>query len=107
MMKKEKRLEKRIEKSLIANITIDGFDGLGLVYNFSKGGLFISTTRIFPAHSKLMVVLASRDDLFELSGEVVWSVGTLENIENDSTGGMGVKFDKPREDYLSFVQSQK
>lgn len=106
IMNQEKRLEKRIEKSLLANITINGFDGLGLVYNFSKGGLFISTTKTFPPHSKLMIVLASRDDLFELSGEVVWSAGTGNKFTEQSSIGMGVKFDNPRDDYVKFVQTQ-
>ncbi len=105
-MKHEKRLEKRIEKSLLANITINGFDGLGLVYNFSKGGLFISTTKTFPPRSKLMIVLASRDDLYELSGEVIWSGGPSAATRDRAYRGMGIKVDDPREDYISFVQTQ-
>lgn len=105
-MQQEKRLEKRIEKSLLANITINGFDGLGLVYNFSRGGLFISTTKAFPPHSKLMIVLASRDDLYELSGEVVWSSRSDDLSQRRASGGMGIRFDTPRDDYIQFVQSQ-
>ena len=105
-MENEKRIAKRIEKSLLANITINGFDGLGLVYNFSKGGLFISTTKAFPPHSKLMIVLASRDDFYELSGEVVWSANLDDTPGGRASSGMGIRFDDPNDDYVSFVMSQ-
>ncbi len=79
----------KIEYGLIIDSFID------YSKNFSKGGIFINTSRPYPIGSKLQLRFSvpGRKKSLQLIGEVVHIVWSGKNNDEESTEpGMGVKF---------------
>lgn len=71
----------------------------GEVVNLSRGGAFVSSQRILPADSPLILFLANpyvgKARLFEAEGEVIWA--NEGSAEREHSRGMGVRFHKDGE----------
>lgn len=102
-----KKREKRIEKSLLVNIGQGGYDELGLTSNISKSGLFIAAPEIFPDKQEISVWIAVGNDIFQVKGEVRWSVRSGGISAGNLTGGMGIKIRKAPEEFRKYVENLK
>jgi hypothetical protein len=104
-----KKREKRIDKSLLVNISQGGYEELGLTSNISKNGLFIAAPEVFPDKQELSVWIAVGNDIFQVKGEVRWSIqssGTSAGAGN-LAGGMGIKIRKAPEEFRKYVENLK
>lgn len=100
----KKRKELRVKKNLLANITANGFEEMAVVSNFSRSGMFMAATEVFPPHSMLSILVAVADELYSLTGEVIWSVRSPDRFSLNTAGGMGVKLTKVENEYVRFVE---
>ncbi len=70
----KKRSEARINKSLLVDISRRGFQQMGVTVNISRRGMFIATTEAFRKRSRLQILIAAADQIYTLSGMVVWKM---------------------------------
>ena len=84
-----KRKELRISKSLLVDIDQNGIVQMGITVNVSRRGLCIATTEIFPAHSELCILIAAADDIYPLTGVVVWNMKSASHDRRWRSGRSG------------------
>lgn len=101
----KKRKEFRVKKNLLANIAVNGFEEMAVIANFSRSGMFIASTEIFPPQSTLSILVAVADDLFSLVGEVIWSIRSPNKFSDNTAGGMGIKLTQVQNNYIQFVEN--
>ena len=101
----EHRTETRVGKKLLLNIDKEGFEGMGLTSNISRGGMFITTMEIFPEDSEVSILLGIGDDTYPLKGKVVWSREYPENAPDDAGGRTGIKITEAPEKYLKYIST--
>ncbi len=102
-----KKREKRIDKNLLVNIDRGGYEELGLTSNISKNGLFIAAPEIFPAKQEISVWIAVGNDIFQVKGEVRWSIPSNGAFAGNMAGGMGIKIRKAPEEYQEYIENLK
>ena len=102
-----KKREKRTDKSLLVNISQGGYEELGLTSNISKNGLFIAAPEIFPDKQEISVWIAVGNDIFQVKGEVRWSVRSNRAFAGNLAGGMGIKIRKAPEEFRKYVENLK
>ena len=102
-----KKREKRTDKSLLVNISQGGYEELGLTSNISKNGLFIAAPEIFPDKQEISVWIAVGNDIFQVKGEVRWSVRSNGAFAGNLAGGMGIKIRKAPEEFRKYVENLK
>lgn len=100
-----KRREKRISKSLLVNISEGGCEELGLTSNISKNGLFIAAPGIFPDRQEISVWIAVGNEIFQVRGEIRWSIKSAEATTGYMAGGMGIKLKEAPPEYRRYVQN--
>jgi len=99
----KKRREKRIEKSLLVQISEDGFEQLGVTANISQNGMCIATTEILPAQSECCVWIAAGDNVYALKGQVVWNM-KKEAVDADAVqAGIGIKINEAEPGYFHYI----
>lgn len=98
-----KRKEKRIRKNLLVNISHNGYDGLGLVLNFSKNGVYVESLQVFPRNTMLSLILAVGNDLIPLQGKVVWNRPPQVEDPFQTKGGMGIQIGGACRKYERFL----
>ena len=102
-MNMTKRKDKRVNKSLLVNISRNGMEQLGVTVNVSRRGMCIATTEIFPLRSKFQILLAAADDIYALSGLVVWNSQKARPAEDNVTAGLGIRIEKSDRGYLRYI----
>jgi hypothetical protein len=102
-----KKREKRTDKSLLVNISQGDYEELGMTSNISKNGLFIAAPEIFPDKQEISVWIAVGNDIFQVKGEVRWSIRSNEAFAGNLTGGMGVRIRKAPEEFRKYVDNLK
>lgn len=85
------RKDIRFRKNLLVNISFNGYDGLGLVLNVSRHGLYVESLQICPPNTNLSLLMAVGNDLIPLRGRVVWSCLPARNDLSQKKGGMGIR----------------
>jgi len=98
-----RREDKRIKKRLLANLSANGYEGLGLTSNISRHGMFIASPEIFPSTKEITIMLAAADDIFTIKGEVRWSIRSPFRFARNTPGGMGIRIIHAPEEYIRFV----
>jgi hypothetical protein len=101
----KKRKEFRVKKNLLANIDVNGYEEMAVIGNFSRSGMFIASTEIFPPQSRLSILVAVADELFSLAGEVIWSIRSPNKFSDNTAGGMGIKLTQVQDNYIQFVEN--
>jgi len=100
-----KRKEERINKSLLVNISQNGFERMGVTVNISRRGMLIATTDMFPVQSEFQILLAAADDIFSLTGLVVWNTKRASPPGENVPAGLGVKIKRSDRGYARFVRA--
>ncbi|MDQ1350195.1 MAG: PilZ protein [Acidobacteriota bacterium] len=99
-----RRIEKRLEKSLLAYTDDNGSQLLGVISNISKNGIFIESTKILDVDSEISFILAIYDEFYPVKGEVRWVRRPGERASDAVPTGMGIQLkDSPRE-FLNYVE---
>lgn len=99
-----RRIEKRLEKSLLAYTDDNGSQLLGVISNISKNGIFIESTKILDVDSEISFILAIYDEFYPVKGEVRWVRRPGERASAAVSTGMGIQLkDTPRE-FLNYVE---
>lgn len=99
-----KRIEKRLEKSLLAYSDGDGSDLMGVISNISKNGLYIETRTVAEPENEISFVLAVYNELYHLKGEVRWIKNAEDQFPEDIPPGMGVRITEAPVEYLNYVE---
>lgn len=99
-----RRIEKRLEKSLLAYSDTEGADLLGIIANISKNGFFIECNRILDISSEISLVLAIYNELYPLKGEVRWVKRPGDQFPQDIPAGMGIRIVEAPVEYLNYVE---
>jgi hypothetical protein len=102
-----KRKDLRINKSLLVDIDQNGFAQMGVTINVSRRGLCIATTEIFPAHSELCILIAAADDIYPLTGVVVWNMKSTVVTGDSVPVGLGIKIREASPGYYKFIAAMK
>jgi hypothetical protein len=102
-----KRKEKRINKSLLVDISQNGFDQMGVTINVSRRGMCIATTEVFPAHSELCILIAAADDIYPVTGVVVWNMKNGFASKDNVPAGLGIRICTATPGYYKFITAMK
>ncbi len=101
----KKRIEKRLKKSLLVNISGEGFDELGLTANVSNQGLLLITSNPIPSKNQLSILVAAGDEIFDITGEIKWMLVSSEDISGSVANRIGVKIKSAPEEYTKFIEN--
>jgi len=99
----KKRSEARFNKSLLVDISRRGFQQMGVTVNISRRGLFIATTEAFRKRSRLQIQIAAADQIYTLSGIVVWKMKRTAIPGQDAPVGLGIRIETANPAYRRFV----
>lgn len=102
-----KRIEKRLEKSLLAYSDVEGSDLMGVISNISKNGIYIETKTAAKPQSEISFILAVYNELYHLKGEVRWSKRPEDQFPVDIPPGMGIRITEAPVEYLNYVEYVK
>lgn len=100
-----KRKEERINKSLLVNISQNGFERMGVTVNISRRGMLIATTDMFPVQSEFEILLAAADDIYSLTGLVVWNTKRKSPPGENVPAGLGIRIKKSDRGYARFIKA--
>lgn len=100
-----KRKETRISKSLLVNISRNGFEQMGVTVNISRRGMLIATTEIFPMHSEFQILVAAADDIYAATGMVVWNMKRKDAPGDEVPAGLGIKIRDAAPGYYKYIAS--
>ena len=101
----KKRSETRVAKSLLVDISRKGLQQMGVTVNISRRGMCIATTEVFRKRSKLRILVAAADDIYTLTGTVVWSAKRYPFLREGVPAGVGDRIQEAMPGYKSFVRS--
>jgi hypothetical protein len=99
----EKRSEARLRKSLLVDISRNGLEQMGVTVNISRRGMCIATTEIFRRRSKLQIMLAAADDIYAVTGTVVWNMKREMLSGADVPVGIGIRINDAEPSYYKYV----
>lgn len=106
----DKRLFKRIKKSLQVSIRSENGTQKALTEDVSAAGFFIKTQKVFPPGTILNITLKGPSENIELSGRVVWARKVPSNLFHlASKNGMGVlitEFIRGEDEYHNLYQKR-
>ena len=98
----EKRLHKRIKKSIKCEVHSDGLTFSSTI-DVGRGGIFISTPEPLLAESEIELVLYMPDnEPMELKARVTW---VRDDDSDDVKAGMGVEFLNATEAQIAAIES--
>jgi hypothetical protein len=100
-----KRKEKRINKRLLVNISQNGFERMGVTANISRRGMCVATTEIFRKRSKLQILVAAADDIYSLTGMVVWNTKRANMPGVDVPAGLGIRIKTSEPGYTYYIKA--
>ncbi len=100
-----KRKDKRISKSLLVNLSSNGCESLGVTVNISQRGMFIATTEVFPVHSEFQILLAAADDIYAITGMVVWNIKRANTAEENIPVGLGIRIKGADPEYAHYIKA--
>jgi hypothetical protein len=99
----KKRSEIRFSKSLLVDLSRKGFQQMGVTVNISRRGMCIATTEVFRKRSKLQILVAAADDIYALSGTVIWKMKRAAIPGQDVPVGIGVRIDNANSEYYRYI----
>lgn len=94
----------RFQKNLLVNISRNGFEGLGLVMNVSRRGVYVESVQVFPPDTRLSLLLAAGNNLIPLSGTVVWRKESNGDLSAGASGGMGIQIARVPGEYIRYLR---
>lgn len=103
----KKRKETRIKKSLLVDISKNGLDQMGVTVNISRRGMRIITTEAIRKRSRVQILLAADDEIFSVTGLVVWKKKKTEVEGEDAPMGLGIEIEKASPEYKKFISAAR
>jgi hypothetical protein len=103
----KKRKDKRINKSLLVNLSQNGSERLGVTVNISRHGMHIATTETFPVTSEFQILLAAADDIYAVTGKVVWNIKKMTAAGENVPAGLGIKISGADPGYYKYIAAIK
>jgi hypothetical protein len=103
----KKRSETRIKKSLLVDLYKKGFEQIGVTLDISGRGMSVATTEVLRKRSKLQIMLAAANEIFVVTGKVVWHIKKCGLHGENVPAGMGIRIEKASPEYLKFIASVK
>jgi Tfp pilus assembly protein PilZ len=98
-----RRIERRLEKSLLAYSEGNGCQLLGIISNISKTGIFIQSSTILDVNSKISFVLAIYNEFYPVKGEVRWVRRPEDHSSGNVPAGMGIYLTEIPREFLNYV----
>ena len=99
----KKRKEKRIKKSLLVDISRNGLEQMGVTVNISSRGMCIATTEMIRKRSRLQILLAAADDIYAVTGLVVWKEKKKAPQGEETPVGLGIQIEKAPRAYYKYL----
>lgn len=99
----KKRSEARFKKSLLVDISRRCSQQMGVTVNISRRGLFIATTEALRKRSRLQILIAADDQIYTLSGTVVWKMKRTVIPGQDVPVGLGIRIDTANPGYSRYI----
>lgn len=103
----KRRSETRLRKSLLVDISRNGLEQMGVTVNISRRGMCIATTEIFRKRSKLRILLAAADDIYAVTGTVVWNMKREMLSGEDIPVGLGIRIKDAAPGYYEYIAAIK
>ena len=103
----KKRKEERIKKSLLVDISRNGLEQMGVTVNISPRGMCIATTEVIRKHSRLQILLAAADDIYAVTGLVVWKETKKNPLGEEAPVGLGIQIEKAPRGYFKFLSAAR
>lgn len=101
------RKSKRIKKSLLVDISRKGIDQMGVTVDISRKGMRIATTKPVRKRSRLEILLAADDEIYTITGLVVWKKKQGDAQEGQAPVGLGIEIEKASPKYRKFVAAAR
>ncbi|MCU0235888.1 MAG: PilZ domain-containing protein [Acidobacteria bacterium] len=101
----KKRKEARIQKSLLVEISRKGLEQMGVTLNISRRGMCIATTGVVRKSSRLQILLAAADDIYAVTGLVVWKKKKQNPQGEEAPVGLGIQIEKAPRAYLKYLNA--
>jgi hypothetical protein len=99
----KKRKEPRVQKSLLVDISRRGLDQMGVTVNISRRGMCVATTRVVRRRSRLQIFLAAGDDIFSVTGLVVWKERKRDAQGEEAPVGLGIEIVRADPGYRKLI----
>lgn len=103
----KKRREARVSKSLLVDISRRGLDQMGVTVNISRRGMCVATTKVVRRRSRLRILLAAGEEIFAVTGLVVWKRQKKEAGREEAPVGLGIEIEEADPGYRKLVASLK
>jgi len=100
----KQRVEKRINKNLLVNISANNFEQVGLTGNVSAGGLLLVTSNSVPDQKDVSILIAAGDELFDITGDVKWMLICPEDKSDNIANKLGIKIKSAPEEYIDYIE---
>ncbi len=100
----KQRVEKRINKNLLVNISANNFEQVGLTGNVSTGGLLLVTSNSVPDQKDVSILIAAGDELFDITGDVKWMLICPEDKSDNIANKLGIKIKSAPEEYIDYIE---
>ncbi|MCU0276533.1 MAG: PilZ domain-containing protein [Acidobacteria bacterium] len=102
-----KRREPRIRKGFLVELSRRGMEQLGVTVNVSRRGMCVATTGVLRRSCRLRVVIAAADELFSLTGRVVWNLKRAPLSPMDVPAEIGVRIEEAPQAYYRFIAAAR
>ena len=99
----KKRKEARIKKSLLVDLSKKGMDQMGVTRIISCRGICIATTKAVRKRSRLQILLAAGDEIYSVTGLVVWKKSKGDPQGEEAPVGLGIEIEKASPEYRKFI----
>jgi hypothetical protein len=103
----KKRREARVKQSLLVDISRRGLDQMGVTVNISRRGMCIATTQVVRKRSRLHILLAAGDDIYSVTGLVVWKRDRDDARKGEAPVGLGLEIEKADPGYGRMISSMQ
>lgn len=103
----KKRKEARVPKSMLVDISRKGLDQMGVTVNVSRRGMCIATTKVIRKRSRLHILLAAGDDIYSVTGLVIWKEQKKDPQGEEAPVGLGIEIEKADPGYRKLVATMR
>lgn len=103
----KKRKDARVKKSLLVDIGRKGLDQMGVTVNVSRRGMCIATTKVIRKRSRLNILLAAGDDIYSVTGLVVWKRKKDDPRKEEAPVGLGIEIEKADPGYGRMISKMQ
>jgi len=87
----------------LVDISKTGLEQMGVTVNISRRGMCIATTEILRRRSRLQILVAAVDDVYAITGIVVWNLRKRVLLGEDAPAEIGIHIEKAASGYYKFV----